>query len=410
MSHLKLTIKKEKIAILFAFIVFLSGLFFDSLVVFIEGLLLLIIVILALTKISKNELKILVPLVLILLIGILFASGDKYIIAKDIWYFFKPIMYIMLGFAFYRWKVKEESFMGIILLISICSAIIRIILFAFFTSDAQGINNVRLIVGAGNFLESYSLAFIISKRRFSSIKNYLRLPFLINILILSASIILSFSRTGYLVFFISLLALNDYFIFNIKTIFRSLIKLVVIFSILISSLFIANQFFNKNTLFYQLSNKYLNTFTEISTETKYKSKQQINDNWRGYETLLVKQEIKRGTILQKIAGFGFGKTIFIGYEGWLGKNNINIPIFHNGFIQIQLKTGYLGLLLYFIFFIYIFSKINFEKSNRGNLLKAVLISSFFSTLVITGLYNKINLDTSCIMIGYFYSRIFLEKV
>lgn len=409
MNQIRLTVKVEKLAALFLLIALLSGLIIGTLAVYIEAIMFLFFAIIRLTNISKQELIILLPLILILITGILLSKGENFIIIKDIWYFTKPIIYIMFGYVLARWNLKEKSFLGIILLIAICSSVIRIIQYIFCTDNAVGINEIRAIVGAGSFLEAYILAFILSKRRYKYIRNYLALPYWLNILIISASIFLSFSRTGYLVFLISILAFNNYFLFNLQSITKNIFKLSIIVGIILSSILITNKYFEKDTLVYNLTNKFLNIFSEISAEKKFTSKQIINDNWRGYETLLVKNEIKKGSNLQKIFGFGFGKTIFIGYEGWLGPTNINIPLFHNGFIQIRLKTGYFGLILYFVFFLYLFIKINKEKSYPANFLKAVLVSSFLSTLVITGLYNKTDLDTSCIIIGYFFSMIYLRN-
>ena len=151
-----------------------------------------------------------------------------------------------------------------------------------------------------------------------------------------------------------------------------------------------------------MTEKYLNSFREITYNKSNPTYEEVNKNWRGLETHMAVSDFKKGSLIEKIVGFGFGKTVYIGYAGLQGINDPNIPRFHNGFIEILLKTGYLGIIFYVLYFYFAFRIADHRYSgvDTDKLLKAVLVTSFVVTLVITGLYNKSALDPFCLISGY----------
>ncbi len=358
-------------------------------------------------SVGKKEIRTAFPLLLIAIIGIAFTTGNVYVLSKDLYYSIKPVIYFLLGTFMFKNKLKFSEFLGILLLSSVLTSLIHIYkLSTIFGDFSLGINAIRLEAGAGNLMEAFVLAYIIQKRRFTTIQNYLRLPHKLYIALLLSSIILSLSRTIIISFIITLLALSGYFSIKLNRIAKSTVKLGAMLLILIGLLFVINIYSTPGSIANALTSKYLHSFTEISVKQDFTNNSEINKNWRGYESSLVKKEIDSGNIINKIFGFGFGKTVFIGYDGFVGENNSNIPIFHNGFMQIMLKTGLLGLILYHCFFLLLFIQAENITENKwltSNFYKGLIISTYLTTLVITGIYNKWNLDSTIIVIGYFFS-------
>lgn len=392
----------------------LSGDLISPWIAFIASLILLFILIIRRPAISTNELMLLLPLVLILLIGIISSlfhnglsdHGKAYLLGKDIWYYMKPLAFLLAGFFLFRMDVGKKEFFHLVLYITLLISVHHIIKVIVFVAGADPaslvLDRLRYKTGPGNLLEAFSLAYSIVLLRKSEVRQNLAFPIWMFILIFSVSIILSFSRTIVLAFLVSLLAMQNFFSLRV----RIFVRTVIIISILIIAadltLHYLHKVSDKDSVLYALTGKYLNSINEITYEKSNPTNREINENWRGLETKITKAEIRKGTFLEKVFGFGFGKTVFVEYKGLLGIDDPNIPKFHNGFIELLLKTGYLGLFFYLLFFFVAFwiADYNYPSSESEKLLKAILVTSFVCTLVITGLYNKSALDPSCLIAGY----------
>jgi O-antigen ligase len=84
-----------------------------------------------------------------------------------------------------------------------------------------------------------------------------------------------------------------------------------------------------------------------------------------------------------------------------------LPLLHNGYSQVIAKYGVVGLLLYVLFILGVVRGSNgWETTSRGNLLSdmrvGVGIIIAFTSLDITGLFNKSALDGICILLGAIY--------
>lgn len=386
--------------------------------------LLLLLLVIRFHRINLREIVIVLPLFLMLILGIitsifqnrLSAGANLYLVGKDIWYFIKPIIYLLAGFYIFRMRFQKETFFAILLNVSLFLSVLHIIKVIVFLLTAAPddllLEAIRFQTGPGNLMESYSLAYILILFRSGEMKKYILFPRWLYIGIYSVSIILSLSRTVFISFIISLLALINFFSFRLNILIKSVIRVVLITLLAFLFLLYLNAASDKDSLLHSLTTKYLNTLKEMSYKKKYLTFEEINRNWRGIETHLANEEFRRGSSTEKILGCGFGKTVFLGdFQGFLGDDNINIPKFHNGFIEILLKTGYTGIVLYCLFFFFAFKVADRDSKKRDTdlLLKAIIVTSFFTTLVITGLYNKSALDPSCLLMGYLLGYSFERK-
>lgn len=411
---MKIRISYDLICILLVIIMLLSGEMINPSVSFSVCVVLMILLILKYRFINRKEISLITPLLLILLIGIIGTLlhnrintvDNIYLVGKDIWYYIKPIIYITTGFYLFRMKIKQELFFRIFINLSLLIALVHIFRVGIFVFSADPesliLDTIRSKTGPGNILVAFSLAYLLSSIRSPRVRDLVVMRLWLAILILSASLILSFSRTLLIGLIISFLAFKDLFSFRLNIFLKSVFAACLIFVIGVLGLQLIKKVSDKDSVIYSLSVKYLNSLNEVTYQDSYETFEKINSNWRGLETHITQNEIRKGNLLERIFGFGFGKTVFIGYNGILGKENIFIPKFHNGFIEIILKTGYTGLIFYLVFFFFAFRTADrrMPGTDADRFLKALLITALISTFFITGLYNKSVFDPVCLSIGY----------
>ncbi|MCJ7449543.1 MAG: O-antigen ligase family protein [Bacteroidales bacterium] len=402
--------------------VFLSEILISSGISLVGGFLILLLILNKSIKINYREISLVSPLLMILFIGLIVSlfhikPGSKdfgYLIAKDVWYYIKPVVYLLAGLYIFRMQLKKEIIIRIMIYLSLVVALqhlIRVLIF-FITAPAEDLilDTIRIRTSFVSLTEAFSLAYILLLYKQSDVKEVIYLPRWLIIAILATSLLLSFSRTLIISFIVSLLAMKNFFSLRVRTIMKSGIKILILVLAIILSLVVLNRISKNNSLLHSFTDKYLNSLRENRYLTQYPSDAVINRNWRGYEAHLTWMEIKKANLAERVFGFGFGKTVYIGKRGYVGENLENIPKFHNGFVEILLKTGFAGLLLYLVFFYFIFKLADHDNSGTESekLFKAIIVTTFLSTFVMTGLYNKSALDSSCLLLGYF-SGIFLHK-
>jgi O-antigen ligase len=228
------------------------------------------------------------------------------------------------------------------------------------------------------------------------------LPRFIAIPLLFLSFFLSFSRTG----LISLILL----VFSILG-FVGRINLRAIFSI---GLLIFGIIFILTTPEDEVGtfrSKIARSGKEIAV-SDYENMNDINRNWRGFETYRALDTFMSGNLSQKILGQGFGALVDLGFTMTLGEVEYSkIPILHNGYAYILVKTGLIGILCY-VFFYYILIKHSFKFKNSidqehiflSRLLLGITLSLIFSMIVVGGM-AEIHDSEFVLLAGYILRRI-----
>jgi hypothetical protein len=356
-------------------------------------------------NLTREEKTFLLPLVFLFLIGSFHSGSDKFNYYKDMWYFSKPVLFIGAGIIAQKTGIKRNYFLGMILYFSLALSLKHICFFLLMPQLlAESLMQIREVAGGGNLLIAFSVAYISRRKRFLEVKNFLNIPRLALLLILYSSMLLSWSRTIFAVYLITMIFLER--IYDIKYIKRSIGTIAFVGALLVCVFLFLNSTPMRANI-EEITRKIFSSYSEILVSSKYTNTGEIS-NWRGYETALAINKIANGSIGDQIWGYGFGATVFIGFDDILGFGIYDIPLLHNGFIHIALKTGYLGVLLYIGFFfnlMKIIRKHKFIGDATGDLLAGILMSSFFTTLVITGYYNKSALNSTCIISGYLLSWI-----
>ena len=102
---------------------------------------------------------------------------------------------------------------------------------------------------------------------------------------------------------------------------------------------------------------------------------------------------------QWLTGQGFGSTVDIGFEARLdGELTQHLSLTHNGFAYLYLKTGILGLIIYVLVVLYLYSFSYSPKkgtiSDVGNkLLVATTFYILITSFVVTGIFKPYDMAT-----------------
>lgn len=237
--------------------------------------------------------------------------------------------------------------------------------------------------------------------------------FYLFVLLLSLSSFLYLSRTNFIQFIILFIAMKGFFKINKRS-------LILVSTTLILVLAGYAAIYQSNP---SRGGKGLEAFLykiKIAPEEAFKSKvnkddwKDFNDNYRSFENIITVRQVSAGGASDVIFGNGLGATINLGREVLTNDETIvqYIPILHNGFATVFLKSGLLGVLFLLLS---IWLLLNHKKSDIPlvqNINLLLVGTAFFlvvSNWVFMGLYLK--LDTKSILIGMFicYRELQLKK-
>ena len=143
------------------------------------------------------------------------------------------------------------------------------------------------------------------------------------------------------------------------------------------------------------------TFSDFRTEGD------VIRYWRSYETLVAFETYARNNNFRRAIGMGFGQLVDIGMEVQLGNDFMRyIPILHNGYMYILVKTGYLGLFAFFLFMgkLYSIGARHADSSCSscqliGGLVMSTVAIVVVSTFVISGWFNPVAMYPVVLLLG-----------
>lgn len=398
--------KIKNIALLYmAFLMLLSQTEWDKVAIFF-ALPALIALIFRHKKMSFYGFRKIFFLNLIVIIG--FVSGlmhladyDLYYFFRDIIYFIQPTIFIVIGFYLYKEINSFKCFLQIIVITSTCISLYNM---SYILTNPE----IFFQLGIGSRYEynlsnsSALLSFVIlnytKKNRYHLFKKYIKLTF---IYIAIFSIIISFSRTFYTLLLITLIIP---YISRNRMVFimygaSILLVLFIIFGGLLTEMKGGG---NQGTTF---KSKVMHSLDEMIVRS-YNSHTEINQNWRGYEAYLGLSKYYEGGVYELIFGQGYGAVVITPFWVFHGEKLNVLPIFHNGYITIILKSGLVGLFSFFLF-LYTLLKVSFkvikEKNHQrqlaGMLLQSSVFIIFFQTFVVHGIFKTTVPVLLLVMIG-----------
>lgn len=347
-------------------------------------------------KVSKKYVLTILPVILLFLIGFVNTFFSDYLpinIFKDITHFIKPILVLSIGYVTFKNINDKSIFVKTITRIALFTAFIHLF-GVFFLSNflSSSINNIRDENGFDNFIEIYALFFLIIAPKYNITNFYKNETFRkIYIVFLLLSITMYFSRTmfGMLLF----LGFSFYGFGKISKKGLQLIGVLIIsiglFYFYLNSIKIDRNGKGIEALIYKIKMAPGEVFnSKVNREDHSK----LWDHWRAYEA-------KQALVLMSqnpssyFIGNGYGSLVNLKFRAPLGDGNgmRYISTLHNGYVYVLYKTGFLGIIIYFIFLVSLYKRIYYNTENRDKMFFKIVISTIgiyflFTSIIITGIY------------------------
>lgn len=320
-----------------------------------------------------------------------------YFYLRDGFYFLLPIVALLTGISLCK---NERTYCHLITgVVAACVVITSVGCFDYFMTIAdQSAFSLaaRYESGLNSGASTVGLIVLLFNKRYRTSVFSIRTDRML-IVVFFLVIVLSLSRTNILITFCAVF----FPVLNRWLGGKSLIVLVFIAFCMV--VFLA-QFIDisTNTLkAHTFYDKLVGTFSEMLIRDLY-TMQEINNNWRAYEAFLGLNKYLSGTVLEYIYGHGFGSYVSASH---LFDNKFEIiPIFHNGFVTVLLKTGLTGVCLYHLFFLNILVKtekiyaVCFDDF-KAALIKMMCISLLIKTFFVMGIYTPKSQVFELIIIG-----------
>ncbi len=361
--------------------------------------------------ISKKILILVAPVILILLIGLLYTPQYKINdIALESSRIVGFIFCILAGYTIYRHNCSVRSFLRILIIVCIliCSKFIFDFISNLAVINILSFNEWRKVVRGGGMIASIGTVLILNVISMKiKLFKFQKLILPIGLLLCTASLILSMSRTALVSFLIIFVIMFDLHKKIPKIIIWTLIifiSLLILFTIPIQK----GIDFSNIPFAYHFFEKLQDPFSELRLKS-YDSITQMSQNWRGYESYRSWDQYRNGNVVNYLIGSGFGSKIDIGLNMVLNKQTYNkILVTHNGYLYLLVKTGLIGLLSYLTFIVMsLFTSYKIYKSTNNHLLKLLTKFSFslisvvlISTYIGVGFIDRGNISIVLIILGY----------
>jgi hypothetical protein len=356
------------------------------------------------SKISSQVLLLIIFLFALVIIGCITVfdpENDYYFFIKDLIYFVRPILVILAGYFIAMRFKNKMSFLNIMVLMGFYFAAMHLLSFVWYFNIIPGhTSGIRNIFGRYNHVETAALLLILCVKDLPVKRSRYKFFYQAFVACLVLSTLLYFSRTMIMVVLIGTMAYYGYLKLNRKgTIALGFIGLLIgAFALFLQ----AYQPSLENpgvvdTFLLKIKNSVSESFSLENVNVQDLDRRQLWKHWRAYEAFKVYGEVEKEKLW--LTGQGFGSTVDIGFEARLdGELTQHLSLTHNGFAYLYLKTGILGLLIYFILVLYLYS---FSYSPRKGTLadvgnKLLVATTFYiliTSFVVTGIFKPYDMAT-----------------
>ena len=339
----------------------------------------------------------------IFLLGLLrtiFYDHDHYNIIRDIAYFIKPMVGILIGYQCFR--SGTNNFFRTVVYIALFSAIIHLILIthAVLFEFVRTVHQIRAFGGYHSDFETFALLILIFHKKFGL--NFGRQFYWILLMVIGSSFILYFARTN----IIQLILLTAGMLGLYRLSQNRILMLAGIFVIGFAAFKWIEDMNPRRSVpgIEGFLYKVVNAPKEIyDPYVVNDNTPRFHDNFRSFETKVTVRQMMSREDLGLLLGNGFGATVNYGSlmattEGSFVRH---APILHNGYTTVFLKTGLVGLMIFICSMLWLcFYGNRYGNNYRDNiilLINSTGIFMFISTLVFLGFYLK--LDNKSLFIG-----------
>jgi hypothetical protein len=324
---------------------------------------------------------------------------ELYYIIRDITYLTKPILGFLIGYQLCKRSLSNA--LRLLIKTAFIIAIYHIILLilAVVVHRATTIADIRLFSGYFSDYEIYIFLILLFHKKFNL--EYTKKEFLTLSIVIGFSSFMYLARTNFIQFLILFLALKGFFVINKKSIL--VITSIVLVSV-VSYTAIYYSYPRRSAegiegFLYKIKVAPMEAFkTKINRHDWI----EFNDNYRSYENIITIRTISKDGFWAIMFGKGLGSQIDLKQEVFLGDMKLRfISILHNGFMIVFLKTGLIGIFIYFFSIIYFFKKVKSENKTVEQINLLFLgtgIFLFVSNWVFLGFYNLT--ESKSILIGF----------
>lgn len=284
-------------------------------------------------------------------------------ILRDIYYYLSPLITISLGAYIYKINQGSTKLVNTIILSGTIISMISIIKILFSGSLflSTSILSWRQETGYGSYNATLALCLLLChyciKNSFSKGMN------LFFLIVCLCATVVTFTRTH--IFIVLMFVLIMAFWKNRKSKGKQKEFFLLLFILFLVVLLL---FVMPKSVVSSLKSKFLNSFREMNFVGDWDNSAYVTNNWRGFELHQAIDMWKRGTVFNKLFGFGLGSKVYIGsYSSLLGLDEASIPVLHNGYGTMLIKGGLVGILVYLSYFIaLIFQSNSVLFCNRTN--------------------------------------------
>lgn len=414
--------------VLFLLVAFGAISLFMSRNLFVAGLAALVIGTISLDRFTfyKSAINLLMPFVLLTIIGLLSGlQNTKHDYLRDVILFSRNIVFIVSGVALSRYIKNFAQFFRYFIIVAFFASLVHVAKIVMNIGEINSLQTIRIYAGFTNSLEGVTVAIYVSRllsKKFRGVTGKLTFSQKLMLLFTTLSFFLYFSRTLIILLVVGSLFLCDSI--YIRTIFsrknRRLFFISIIFISLVVIGYLSSMMFSVNSPVRTLKEKFQNVPNEITWSRQrnlYASKEDIQNNWRGYEAYQGILKFDEGGTLEQIFGFGFGARVDLGLIMKLsGKDYEDVPILHNEYVMLLIKTGITGLLLYLLFLYTLgFRTLKRRDTEIPEIYYSYQMISALSIIILVNTYTGFGLlDPSNmaipIFIGFFWGNIQRNKV
>lgn len=360
-------------------------------------------------KLFKKDFELFLILIVIIVSGIVsafFSNPTFYNFIRDLLYFAKPLILILLGYYAARrindWKIIFK----ILVYLGVGYAIYHVLHTLILTDFKNAtVSEIRSVNGLSNIVEIFATVLLILSYKYP-LFNVIRSNKTKNIflLLLTVSFVFYFSRTMFVAVFFLILGALNYLKINKKGLKYGIVVLIL-FGGFYTYLFSVDLDRNGTGLESFLYKMKIAPSEIFSPKIDLKNHAELWDHWRAYEAYCAFEDLNSKPT-KYIYGNGLGALVDLKFPAPISSEGTTrfIPILHNGYVFILYKTGIIGLLLYlfFLFSLY-FQSYSKQKSIKeqvfSNLVAATGLYLLFSSLIISGLYNVE--EVTAIILGIF---------
>ena len=361
-------------------------------------------------NIENSLLWVLLPFVLLIVIGLLGGVGaDRYLYLKDAWYCSNPATIIAVGYALGRLLQETRRGLKAFVFGGTMAALAHLTWFALHPDLLlRAATQIRSVAGTGYY--PTALAVVVLLGCLGKWKERLGIQPAVGtvcLMLCLISVVFSFSRTMTLVVAIGWLGVAGFFTrrewLRIGLLAVSLIAIVFALQAAVDTASARSQ--------RSFIGKLARSFDEMRT-SKNMTVREVNENWRGYETAQAVDSWASGNALQLMFGRGFGAQVDMGLFQKLTRNPREavrfIPVFHNGYVYLLVKTGFVGVALFLgaMGSLYLLGRraagadAADDARFEGRLLQTCVVVLLLTTWVISGTFNKTDMFAFLLLAGF----------